>query len=323
MNKNIYFITGGAGFIGSNFINKFFNYYNDQDFIIINYDALYYSGNENNINQKIRNDKRYKFIHGNLQTFDLLKYVFENNKITHIIHFAAQSHVQNSFDDSLQYTKDNVIGTHNLLEVCRLYCRSLIKFIHVSTDEVYGESKLDINEAHKTELSLLCPTNPYAASKAAAEMLVNSYNHSFNLPIIITRGNNVYGPNQYPEKVIPKFIKQLKNNEKITIQGDGHCVRAFLHSEDTANAFIVILEKGIIGEIYNIGCDENMEYSILDIAKILIKKIKGIDNNFEDYIEYIDDRPFNDKRYYISNNKVKELGWNIKKNFNEELNKLI
>ena len=323
MNKNIYFITGGAGFIGSHFINKFFNYYNDQDFIIINYDALYYSGNENNINQKIRNDKRYKFIHGNLQTFDLLKYVFENNKITHIIHFAAQSHVQNSFDDSLQYTKDNVIGTHNLLEVCRLYCRSLIKFIHVSTDEVYGESKLDINEAHKTELSLLCPTNPYAASKAAAEMLVNSYNHSFNLPIIITRGNNVYGPNQYPEKVIPKFIKQLKNNEKITIQGDGHCVRAFLHSEDTANAFIVILEKGIIGEIYNIGCDENMEYSILDIAKILIKKIKGIDNNFEDYIEYIDDRPFNDKRYYISNNKVKELGWNIKKNFNEELNKLI
>ena len=248
MNKNIYFITGGAGFIGSNFINKFFNYYYNKDFILINYDALYYSGNENNINQEIRNDKRYKFIHGNLQSFDLLKYVFENNKITHIIHFAAQSHVQNSFDDSLQYTKDNVIGTHNLLEVCRLFCNSLVKFIHVSTDEVYGESKLDFNETHKTELSLLCPTNPYAASKAAAEMLVNSYNHSFNIPIIITRGNNVYGPNQYPEKVIPKFIKQLQNNEKITIQGDGHCVRAFLHSEDTANAFIVILEKGIIGQ---------------------------------------------------------------------------
>ena len=322
MNKNIYFITGGAGFIGSNFINKFFNYYN-KDFLLINYDALYYSGNENNINEEIRNDKRYKFIHGNLQSFDLLKYIFENNKITHIIHFAAQSHVQNSFDDSIEYTKDNVIGTHNLLEVCRLYCSSLIKFIHVSTDEVYGESKLDINEAHKTELSLLCPTNPYAASKAAAEMLVNSYNHSFNLPIIITRGNNVYGSNQYPEKVIPKFIKQLKNNEKITIQGDGSCIRAFLHSDDTANAFIIILEKGKVGEIYNIGCDENMEYSILDIAKILIKKIKGIDNNFEDYIEYIDDRPFNDKRYYISNNKLKELGWNIKKNLNEELNKLI
>ena len=185
MNKNIYFITGGAGFIGSNFINKFFNYYYNKDFILINYDALYYSGNEDNINQEIRNDKRYKFIHGNLQSFDLLKYVFENNKISHIIHFAAQSHVQKSFDDSIQYTKDNVFGTHNLLEVCRLYCSSLIKFIHVSTDEVYGESTLKLDEKCKTEKSLLCPTNPYAASKAAAEMLVNSYNHSFNLPIII------------------------------------------------------------------------------------------------------------------------------------------
>ena len=323
MNKNIYFITGGAGFIGSNFINKFFNYYYNKDFILINYDALYYSGNENNINQEIRNDKRYKFIHGNLQSFDLLKYVFENNKITHIIHFAAQSHVQNSFDDSLQYTKDNVIGTHNLLEVCRLFCNSLVKFIHVSTDEVYVESKLDFNETHKTELSLLCPTNPYAASKAAAEMLVNSYNHSFNIPIIITRGNNVYGPNQYPEKVIPKFIKQLQNNEKITIQGDGHCVRAFLHSEDTANAFIVILEKGIIGEIYNIGCDENMEYSILDIGKFLIKKIKGENINPDNFIKYIKNRPFNDERYYISNNKLKELGWKIEKKFEEEIMKLI
>ena len=230
-----------------------------------------------------------------MQSFDLLKYIFQNNKITHIIHFAAQSHVQNSFDDSIQYTKDNVFGTHNLLEVSRLYCPNLVKFIHVSTDEVYGESNLDLNENHKTEQSLLCPTNPYAASKAAAEMLVNSYSHSFNLPIIITRGNNVYGPNQYPEKVIPKFIKQLKNNEKITIQGDGSCIRAFLHSEDAANAFIKILEKGKIGEIYNIGCDENMEYSILDIAKILIKKIKGEEALYNDWIEYIEDRPFNDK----------------------------
>jgi dTDP-glucose 4,6-dehydratase len=323
MFENCYFITGGAGFIGSNFINKFFNEYNNKKFILINFDALYYSGNENNVNEEIRNDNRYKFIHGNLQSFDLLKYIFENNKITHIIHFAAQSHVQNSFDDSIQYTKDNVFGTHNLLEVCRLYCPGLKKFIHVSTDEVYGESKLDINENHKTEQSLLCPTNPYAASKAAAEMLVNSYSHSFNLPIIITRGNNVYGPNQYPEKVIPKFIKQLKNNEKITIQGDGSCVRAFLHSEDTANAFIKILEKGKIGEVYNIGCDEAMEYSILDIAKILIKKIKGTEVLFGDWIEYIKDRPFNDKRYYISNQKLKKLGWVIKKNLDEELNNLL
>ena len=323
MNKHCFFITGGAGFIGSNFINKFFNVYNNEKFILINFDALYYSGNENNVNKEIRNDSRYTFIHGNLQSFDLLKYIFQNNKITHIIHFAAQSHVQNSFDDSIQYTKDNVFGTHNLLEVSRLYCPNLIKFIHVSTDEVYGESKLNVNENHKTEQSILCPTNPYAASKAAAEMLVNSYNHSFNLPIIITRGNNVYGTNQYPEKVIPKFIKQLKNNEKITIQGDGSCIRAFLHSEDTANAFIKILENGKIGEIYNIGCDEGMEYSILDIAKILIKKIKGEEVVFGEWIEYIKDRPFNDKRYYISNQKLKDLEWNIEKNLNEELNNLL
>ena len=178
-----------------------------------------------------------------LQSYDLLKYIFQSYPITHIIHFAAQSHVQNSFTDSIQYTKDNVLGTHNLLEVTRLYCPTLERFIHCSTDEVYGESMLEVDEKHKTENSLLCPTNPYAASKAAAEMLVNSYNHSFNMPIIITRGNNVYGPNQYPEKVIPRFIKQLKNGEKVTIQGDGSWVRAFLHAYDTANAFYYYFRK--------------------------------------------------------------------------------
>ena len=339
------FVTGGAGFIGSNFINKFFDIYNSQDielqfeelkyndcsniknkcmsFNLINFDALYYSANENNINKKIRNDSRYKFIHGNLQSYDLLKYIFESNAITHIIHFAAQSHVQNSFTDAIQYTKDNVLGTHNLLEVARLYCPTLEKFIHVSTDEVYGESMLAENESSKTEQSILCPTNPYAASKAAAEMLVLSYNHSFKMPIIITRGNNVYGPNQYPEKVIPRFIKQLKEGKKVTIQGDGSCVRAFLHAEDTANAFIKILEKGKVGDIYNIGCDEGMEYSILDVAKILIKKIKGEDVVVEDWIEYIEDRPFNDQRYYISNAKLKELGWEIKIGFSAGIDNLI
>ena len=143
------------------------------------------------------------------------------------------------------------------------------------------------------------------------------------MPIIITRGNNVYGPNQYPEKVIPKFIKHLKNNEKVTIQGDGSCVRAFLHSDDTAAAFIKILEMGKIGEIYNIGCDANMEYSILDIAQLLIKKIKGEHAEVETWIEYVEDRPFNDKRYYISNNKLKELGWNIYINLEKGIDELV
>jgi dTDP-D-glucose 4,6-dehydratase len=181
---------------------------------------------------------------------------------------------------------------------------------------------LNIDEKHKTEQSILCPTNPYAATKAAAELLAQSYNHSFNMPIIITRGNNVYGPNQYPEKVIPKFIKLLKDNKKITIQGDGSCVRAFLHSYDTATAFEAILFKGKLGEIYNIGCDNNMEYSIKQLSHILIKIIKNT-TNYDEWIEYIDDRPFNDKRYYISNEKLKQLGWEIKINFIDGIKKLI
>jgi len=320
----ILFVTGGAGFIGSNFINKYFEIYNNSDDLkIINFDALYYCADQNNVSEEIRKSSKYQFINGNLQSYDLLKYIFFTNKITHIIHFAAQSHVQNSFTDALQYTKDNVVGTHNLLEICRLYCPTLEKFIHVSTDEVYGESMISSYESCKTEQSVLCPTNPYAASKAAAEMLVQSYNHSFNMPIIITRGNNVYGPNQYPEKVIPRFIEQLKAGKKVTIQGDGSCVRAFLHAEDTADAFIKILEKGKIGEIYNIGCDENMEYSMMEVATILIQKIKGEEAVIEDWIEYIEDRPFNDQRYYISNAKLKELGWEIQVGFEEGIDRLI
>ena len=181
---------------------------------------------------------------------------------------------------------------------------------------------LAADEQHKTEQTVLCPTNPYAATKAGAELLAQAYNHSFKMPIIITRGNNVYGLNQYPEKVIPRFIEQLKRGEKVTIQGDGSCVRAFLHAEDTANAFLKVLEKGKVGEIYNIGCDEGMEYSILEVAKILIKKIKGSEEGCEQWITFIEDRPFNDQRYYISNQKLKELGWSIKIDFLSGLNEL-
>ena len=214
------------------------------------------------------------------------------------------------------------MGTHNLLEVNRVYNKNLVKFIHVSTDEVYGESMLETDEKHKTEQSVLCPTNPYAATKASAELMAQSYNHSFKMPIIITRGNNVYGQNQYPEKLIPKFIKLLKEDKKVTIQGDGSCVRAFLHAYDTATAFETILLKGKIGEIYNIGCDEGMEHSVLDVSKQLIKMIKNTDK-YEDWIEYVEDRPYNDLRYYISNRKVKDLGWNIQVDFINGLKDLI
>jgi dTDP-glucose 4,6-dehydratase/UDP-glucose 4,6-dehydratase len=192
----------------------------------------------------------------------------------------------------------------------------------VSTDEVYGESMIDVDEQHKTEHSILCPTNPYAATKAGAELMAQSYNHSYRMPIIITRGNNVFGPNQYPEKLIPRFIKLLKEGKKVTIQGQGTNVRAFLHAYDTAKAFETILEKGAIGEIYNIGCDEGMEYSVMEVAKLLIKMIKNTEN-YDEWIEYVEDRPFNDQRYYISNQKLKNLGWNIEVELIDGLKKLI
>ena len=312
-------ITGGCGFIGSNFINYYFpkNKVNK----LVNIDAMYYCANENNIDENIRSSEKYVLVKGNLCDSNLVDHILKEYHITHVIHFAAQSHVQNSFEDSLTFTKDNILGTHTLLESCRKYGK-IERFIHVSTDEVYGESMNSVDEQCKTEHSILCPTNPYAATKAGAELIAQSYNHSYKMPIIITRGNNVYGPNQYPEKLIPRFIKLLKEDKKVTIQGDGSSVRAFLHAYDTATAFECILENGHIGEIYNIGCDEGMEYSVLDVAKILIKMIKNTDK-YDEFIEYIEDRPFNDQRYYISNQKLKNLGWRIRKDFSCELEKLI
>jgi dTDP-glucose 4,6-dehydratase len=282
---------------------------------------MYYCASEMNVNQEIRESTRYKLVKGNLCSFDLVRYVLENNKIDTVIHFAAQSHVQNSFEDSLQYTNDNVVGTHTLLECCRRY-GNIERFIHISTDEVYGESMLEENEEKKNEESILCPTNPYAASKAAAELIAKSYYHSFKMPIIITRGNNVYGPNQYPEKLIPLFIELLINNKPVTIQGDGSNVRAFLHVNDVCSALNLVLKNGKIGEIYNIGSDENDEYTILDISKLLIKNITNTEE-YDKFITYIQDRPFNDKRYYISNQKVKDLGWKIETEFNEGIINLI
>lgn len=316
--KNI-LVTGGCGFIGSNFINYLFGL--NEDCNIINLDALYYCANVNNINANIRESSRYTFVKGNLCSFDLVQHILKTHKIDTVVHFAAQSHVQNSFEDSLQYTNDNVLGTHTLLECSRRYGK-IERFIHISTDEVYGESMLDENESKKNEESVLCPTNPYAATKAAAELIARSYYHWFNMPIIITRGNNVYGPNQYPEKLIPLFIKLLSEDKPVTIQGDGSNVRAFLHVDDVCSAVHLVLSNGKIGEIYNIGSDEHDEYTVLQIAKMLIEKIKHT-CDYEQWITYIKDRPFNDKRYYISNQKVKDLGWTIQVKFEDGLKLLI
>jgi dTDP-glucose 4,6-dehydratase len=312
-------ITGGCGFIGSNFINYYFP--KEKVNKLVNIDAMYYCANEENITENIRSNNKYVLIKGNLCNNELVSKVLKEHNITHIIHFAAQSHVQNSFEDSIKFTHDNIVGTHTLLECSRKY-GAIKRFVHVSTDEVYGESLNEVNEKHKTEQSILCPTNPYAATKAGAELIAQSYAHSYKMPIIISRGNNVYGPNQYPEKLIPLFIKLLNENKKVTIQGKGTSVRAFLHAYDTASAFECILEKGIIGEIYNIGCDQFMEYSVMKVAEMLVKMIKSTEN-YDEWIEYIDDRPYNDQRYYISNQKLKDLGWNITVNFEDGLNDLV
>lgn len=313
-------ITGGCGFIGSNFINYFASKYPKT--FIVNLDAMYYCASEENVLVGVRDSINYKFIKGNLQSKDLIQFILREFSITHVIHFAAQSHVQNSFDESLTYTMDNVLGTHTLLECCRHYqnCSkgALVKIIHVSTDEVYGES---VNDELKHEASVLVPTNPYAATKAAAELIAMSYIKSYKLPIVITRGNNVYGPNQYPEKLIPRFIMQLKNNEQVTIQGDGSALRSFLHVDDTCSAFETILFKGELGEIYNIGTHD--EYSVMQVALMLIKLIKPNETDLRYWIKFIEDRPFNDSRYFINNQKLLDLGWEIKVKFEEGLSKLI
>jgi dTDP-glucose 4,6-dehydratase len=312
-------VTGGCGFIGSNFVNYYF--YKNPNVRIVNLDAMYYCASAENIKPEIRDSERYTLVQGNLCSMDLMRHILNTYNIDTIIHFAAQSHVQNSFDDSLQYTNDNVLGTHTLLEASKKYGK-ITKFIHISTDEVYGESMLDESESKKNENSVLCPTNPYAATKAAAELIAKSYYFSFKMPIIITRGNNVYGPNQYPEKLIPRFIKLLKEGQKVTIQGDGTNVRAFLHVNDVCTALECVLEKGIVGEIYNIGSDDHHEYTVTEIAHKLIKEIKNTEE-YDQWISYVEDRPFNDKRYYISNEKLKQLGWDIKTDFDEGLGELL
>ena len=260
--KNL-MVTGGCGFIGSNFINYFSEHHPEVH--IYNIDKLDYCANEKSV--EVKDPSMYTFVRGDICNTDLIMHVLTTYDIDTVLHYAAQSHVDNSFGNSLSFTRNNVYGTHNLLECARVYGK-IEKFIHVSTDEVYGE----VMES-QAEQGMLNPTNPYSATKAAAEFIVKSYHISFGLPCIITRGNNVYGRYQYPEKVIPRFLMLLSENEKLTIQGDGSNTRTFIHALDVARAFTTIVEKGIIGEVYNIGSQE--EHSVMTIARKLIAAVKA------------------------------------------------
>lgn len=300
--------TGACGFIGSNTLTYLANKYTDVKFI--NLDKLDYCSREANV--RIKDPKNYTFYKGNINDTDLVSSILKKHEVDAIIHFAAQTHVDNSFGNSVQFTQDNVLGTHNLLEVCKEYGK-LKRFIHISTDEVYGEVS-DDHLGCEEESSLLNPTNPYAATKASAEFVVRSYMHSFKLPIIITRGNNVYGPHQYPEKLIPRFSLQLLNNEKCTVHGQGTSKRNFIHVDDTATAIETILYKGTIGDIYNIGTSN--EYDVMQIAKILVDKIKP-GQKLEDWVTFTKDRNFNDHRYNVKAHKLLNLGWSEKVKFSE------
>ena len=304
--KNI-LITGGCGFIGSNYILYMLKHYKDVH--IVNVDNLNYCSTKD----LLTNTDKYTFICSSINHYETIKFLLIQYKIDTIVHFAAQTHVDNSFKNSINFTMDNILGTHNLLEVCREYGK-IGRFIHISTDEVYGE--VDINNEGCMEKSLLNPTNPYAATKAAAEFLVKSYYHSFKLPVIITRGNNVYGPRQYPEKVIPAFISKLLSGEKCNVQGKGDSIRNFIHVEDVSRAIETIMLKGEINEIYNIGTKN--EFSVLQILEKLVSEIKSSDDYLQ-YANFVDDRLINDFRYSINNDKLKMLGWDETINFSNGL----
>ena len=248
-----------------------------------------------------------KFGKGDITSPDLVSYVLKSEKIDTVMHFAAQTHVDNSFGNSFAFTHSNIYGTHVLLESAKC-CETMKRFIHVSTDEVYGEGE-NFETDPMTEEHILEPTNPYAATKAGAEFLVKSYFRSFKLPVLITRGNNVYGPHQFPEKLIPKFTNQLLKGLPLTIHGDGTNTRNFLYVKDVANAFDVILHKGTIGHIYNIGGKNEM--SNKQVAKLLLKMLKPEVTEEEEskWITFVPDRKFNDLRYTINSSKLHELGW--------------
>ena len=231
----IILVTGGCGFIGSHFINYYLKQHDNVE--IINLDCLNYCASTHNVDHH----PHYTFIKGDITNKEVVMSLLQHYHVDMIVHFAAQSHVDTSFDDSLQYTMDNVYGTHVLLQCSKEYGQ-LEKFIHFSTDEVYGE--VDLNHPGCQEVSLLKPTNPYAATKAAAELICQSYYHSFKLPLVIVRCNNVYGLNQYHEKLIPKFIDLLKTNQKVTIHGRGETRRNFIWVDDVSTAVEKIISDG-------------------------------------------------------------------------------
>ncbi|MGL5258205.1 MAG: dTDP-glucose 4,6-dehydratase [Proteocatella sp.] len=306
--KNI-LVTGGAGFIGSNFIKYMLN---KHEYNLVNLDLLTYAGNLENLSEVESND-RYKFVKGDIRDAKAVDNIFTEYNIDTVIHFAAESHVDRSIEEPEMFVTTNVLGTQNLLNVAKKhwkinpndkYFRAFktgVKFVHVSTDEVYGALG---TTGMFTETTPLAPNSPYSASKAGSDLIVRSYYETFGMPINITRCSNNYGPYQFPEKLIPLMINNCKNNKNLPVYGDGMQIRDWLHVKDHCSAIDTVLHKGIVGEVYNIG--GNNEKANIEIVKLIINAL----GKNESLIKYVQDRPGHDRRYAIDNTKITtELGW--------------
>ena len=295
-------VTGGAGFIGSNFIRHILNKYDD--YHVVNLDKLTYAGNLDNLKDILKN-RRYKFVKGDIVDTKIVEKAAKGCDA--IINFAAETHVDRSIHGAAEFVRTNIFGTHTLLEAAKRFGTKL--FIQISTDEVYGS----ITEGSFKETDPLLPNSPYSSTKAGSDLLARSYFVTYKLPVIITRSSNNFGPYQYPEKVIPLFITNLLQDKKIPLYADGMNVRDWLYVVDNCEAIDLIMHKGNAGEIYNIGgtteiTNLELTYNILEIL--------GKDKRS---IEYVKDRPGHDKRYSLDITKLRALGWCPKHNFKEAL----
>ena len=303
-------VTGGAGFIGSYYINSLLS--DRDDITVVNIDKLTYAGNLENL-KSVEKSKNYVFVKGDITNNELIDYLFQKYKFDNVVNFAAESHVDRSILGSEIFFRTNVIGTNVLLEAAKRY--GVEKFLQVSTDEVYGS----LGETGLfTEETALSPNSPYSSSKASADMMALSFYHTYGLPVVITRCSNNYGQFQFPEKLIPLMIINALNNKNLPVYGDGLNVRDWIYVIDHNKAITLVLEKGRVGEVYNIGASREMPN--INIVKLILKKL-GKD---ESLIEYVKDRLGHDRRYAIDSTKIKnELGWSPKFDFENAIENTI
>jgi dTDP-glucose 4,6-dehydratase len=301
-------ITGGLGFIGSNFIRYILNKYSN--YRVVNLDKMTYAGNPENL-QDVEDDSRYRFIKGDICDEKLVNSLVSKEKPDAIINFAAETHVDRSILEPDAFIKTDILGVYTLLETVKKY--KIKKFLQISTDEVYGS----IEKGKFTEKSQIRPNSPYSASKAGADLLVLAYFKTYNLPVLITRSSNNYGPYAYPEKMIPLFVTNLLEGKKVPLYGDGLNIRDWLYVLDNCEAIDLILNKGEIGEIYNIGADN--EKTNKEITEIILKEL----DKDKTWIEHVKDRPGHDRRYALDSLKIKKLGWRPEYDFKKAIKETI